>query len=180
MAAADNGAAARSGASPATAPSRIRKLLDYADSTGLQVVYADTDAEGRQDTVAVWIPAGTLSEDTAARALDAPATLSGRSPRTDCKGMVSVAELGQLRRRMESIPDEDAKVAAALREFRLRCYTTEQVRSLLVVFFREEGRYKLLDAAFPMIYDPEAFLDLQSVLRDPYFIHRFRRLVGLQ
>lgn len=178
MPAAVDGAGAQTRPMPATEASRIRKLLDFSDSTGLQVVYADPGEEGGLDTVAVWIPAVRPPADTAAGSI--AASLTGRPLRTDCQGMVSVAELGQLRRRMEAIPDEDAKVAAALREFRLRCFTSEQVRSLLVVFLRDEGRYKLLDAAFPRVYDQGAFLDLQSVLRDSYFIHRFRRLVGLQ
>lgn len=93
--------------------------------------------------------------------------------------MVSVKDLGTLRRRMESISDEDAKVAAALREFKLSCFTTEQVRSLLVVFFREEGRYKLIDAAYPHVYDPGNYDVFLPLLKDPYFIHRFRKLTGV-
>jgi hypothetical protein len=157
------------------------KLLEYSDSSGMQLVFSDRDEEGRLDTVSLWMPAGdAFTGNPATNGGEKGKTLtSGRPDRTDCPGMVSTGELGQLRRRMEAIPDEDAKVAAALREFRLRCFTTEQVRSLLVVFFREEGRYKLLDAAYPRVFDPQAFLALEQVLRDPYFIHRFRRLVGL-
>lgn len=151
-----------------------KRLLEFSDSSGWQIVFSDRDERGGLDTVSVWIPSGRYA--TAGDAGNG----SLRPERTDCQGMVSVSELGQLRRRMEAIPDEDAKVAAALREFRLRCFTTEQVRSLLVVFFREEGRFKLLDAAFPRIFDPQTFLSLESVLKDPYFIHRFRKLVGLQ
>jgi hypothetical protein len=151
-----------------------KKLLEFSDSSGWQIVFSDRNLAGGLDTVSVWIPS----------IVGVPPSIGGdglsRPDRIDCQGKVSVSELGQLRRRMEAIPDEDAKVATALREFRLRCYTTEQVRSLLVVFFREEGRFKLLDVAYPRIFDPQAFLSLESVLKDPYFIHRFRKLVGLQ
>ena len=151
-----------------------KKLLEYSDSSGWQIVFTDRDERGSLDTVSVWIPSTSfLSPGVGGKGLTRP-------ERTDCQGKVSVSELGQLRRRMEAIPDEDAKVAAALREFRLRCFTTEQVRSLLVVFFREEGRFKLLDAAYPRIFDPQAFLALEPVLKDPYFIYRFRKMVGLQ
>lgn len=151
-----------------------KKLLESSDSSGWQIVFSDRNESGGLDTVSVWIPSGRYA------AADADGNGSIRPDRTDCQGTVSVSELGQLRRRMEAIPDEDSKVASALREFRLRCFTTEQVRSLLVVFFREEGRFKLLDAAYPRIFDPQAFLSLEPVLKDPYFIHRFRKLVGLQ
>jgi hypothetical protein len=76
---------------------------------------------------------------------------------------------------MEALADEDAKVALALRSFRESCYSTEQVRSLLVVFGREEGRFKLLDAAYPYVTDPSKFPELESVLKDSYFIYRFRK-----
>lgn len=164
---------------PVSSPGRVitsetRKLLEYSDSSGWQIVLSDRNEQGGLDTVSVWIPSGSYQSPGVAGKDPA------RPDRTDCQAKVSVSELGQLRRRMEGIPDEDAKVAAALREFRLRCFTTEQVRSLLVVFFREEGRFKLLDAAYPRIFDPQDFLSLESVLKDPYFIHRFRKLVGLQ
>lgn len=103
----------------------------------------------------------------------------GRSDRTDCRSTQSVKQLGDLRRRMESLRDEEAKVAEALREMRIRCFTTEQVRSLLVVFDREEGRYKLLSTAYPLVQDPSNYPSLLPVLKDPYFIHRFKRLTGI-
>jgi hypothetical protein len=178
---ADTSTAVRTQTAPASqaAPRPVyaavpKKLLEFSDSSGWQIVFSDRDDQGKLDTVSIWVPSrGYLSPG-------APGSGTARPERTDCQGMVSVSELGQLRRRMEAIPDEDAKVAAALREFRLRCFTTEQVRSLLVVFFREEGRFKLLDAAYPRIFDPQVFLSLEAVLKDPYFIHRFRKLVGLQ
>lgn len=102
-----------------------------------------------------------------------------RADRTDCKSSQTVKQLGDLRRRMETIRDEETKVAEAVKDLKLRCFTTEQVRSLLVVFDREEGRYKLLGAAYPHVQDPSAYPGLLPVLKDPYFIHRFKRLTGM-
>jgi hypothetical protein len=76
---------------------------------------------------------------------------------------------------MEMLSDEDAKVSMALRSFRETCFSTEQVRNLLLVFGREEGRFKLLDAAYPFVSDPSRFPELESVLKDSYFIYRFRK-----
>jgi hypothetical protein len=76
---------------------------------------------------------------------------------------------------METVVDEDAKVGLALRSFREVCFNAEQIRSLLVVFGREEGRFKLLDAAYSYVADPSRFSELESVLKDPYFIYRFRK-----
>jgi len=165
---------------PTTSISALtRRLLAFSDSTGYQLVFADPDLSGHVDTISVWVPSLTLrlpAENAISVSSQSGALMP--SVRMDCAGMVSAMELGQLRRRMESIPNEDAKVAAALREFRYRCFTTEQVRSLLVVFFREEGRLKLLDAAYSRVFDPASFPSLQSVFKDPNMMKRFRRLIG--
>ena len=164
-----------------------RKLLEQIDNTGVQMIFTDQVAGGITDTVSVWIPKdGPASSAPAAAAkpvsvagtpaaTDKPATPNGVPDRTDCKSFVNVKDLGLLRRRMEALTDEDAKVALALRSFRESCFSTEQVRSLLVVFGREEGRFKLLDAAYPYVSDPSKFPELESVLKDSYFIYRFRK-----
>jgi hypothetical protein len=145
------------------------------------VVRKDTAATATSSMTSVTVPAAdTVRKASVTTAAPTPAAAAATRPvRTDCRSMVSVKDLGTLRRRMESISDEDAKVAAALREFKQSCFTTEQVRSLLVVFFREEGRYKLIDAAYPHVYDPGNYDVFLPLLKDPYFIHRFRKLTGV-
>ena len=118
-------------------------------------------------------PTGAVGRDVAIGA-------GTKADRTDCKTSQSVSQLGDLRRRMESLRDEEAQVAEAVREMRLRCFSTAQVRSLLVVFGREEGRFKMMNAAYPLVRDPSAYPDLLPILKDPYFIHRFKRMTGMQ
>jgi hypothetical protein len=157
------------------------KLRESVDSTGTQMIFVDRKAGGGQDTISVWLPStdrGQSPSDLQKETKDTTAS-TFLPNRGDCRGMVSVSELGVLRRRMEAAPDEDAKVAVATREFKAKCFTTEQVRSLLVVFNREEGRYKLIGAAYPHIYDPGNYGQFLPILKDPYFIHRFRKLTGI-
>ena len=156
------------------------KLQESVDSTGTQMVYVDRKPGGGQDTISVWLPSTDAGQSPPDRQNEIKDTAHAafRPNRVDCRGMISVSELGVLRRRMETAPDEDAKVAAAVREFKAKCFTTEQVRSLLVVFSREEGRYKLIGAAYPYIYDPGNYGQLLPILKDPYFIHRFKKLTG--
>jgi hypothetical protein len=161
------------------------KILEQIDATGIQLVFTDQAVSGISDTISVWIPrapaaappARPSSIDTphSATKTSADSVATSTPDRTDCKGFVSVKDLGMLRRRMETLVDEDAKVALALKSFREVCFNTEQVRSLLVVFGREEGRFKLLDVAYAYVADPSVFSELESVLKDPYFIYRFRK-----
>lgn len=165
-------------------PAGSRKLLEQIDGSGVQLVFSDETSSGKPDTISVFIPkdksaqispqpkpVGTVPETT-----DSSQTISRSVPdRSDCKSFVNARDLGLLKRRMEMLTDEDAKVALALRSFREACFSTEQIRNLLLVFGREEGRFKLLDAAYPYVSDPSRFVELESVLKDSYFIYRFRK-----
>jgi len=161
-----------------------RKILEQIDGTGVQIVYSDETSAGITDTISVWIPKD-ISPVQATRAVPVRTntvpgdTVQGTNKlipdRTDCRSFVSATNLALLRRRMEALTDEDAKVALALRSFRESCFSTEQIRNLLMVFGREEGRFKLLDAAYPYVFDPSKFTELESVLKDSYFIYRFRK-----
>jgi hypothetical protein len=99
--------------------------------------------------------------------------------RAECKQIASEKDLSGLRRRMVPLKDEDDMVSVALKDFKQKCYTTEQVRNISFVFVRDEGRYKLLDAAYPYVYDPGNFNSMEALLSDPYFIHRFKALVKM-
>lgn len=161
------------------------KILEQIDATGVQLVYADEPVNGSADTVSIWIP--RTSAQPPAPKPQSPVTtqspaksmadnvMSTVLDRNDCKSFMSVKDLGLLRRRMEALTDEDAKVSLAVRSLRESCLNTEQIRSLLVVFGREEGRFKLMDAAYQHVSDPSRFTELESVLKDPYFIYRFRK-----
>ena len=99
--------------------------------------------------------------------------------RAACRQTASDKDMAGLKKRMVPLKDEDDMVTLALKDFKQKCYTTEQVRDLTFVFVRDEGRYKLLDAAYPYVYDPDNFISLESLLSDPYLIHRFKALVKL-
>ena len=169
---------------PPTRVSGSKKLLEQIDGSGVQLVYADESPGGKTDTISVFIPKDRTNDLTTItkpvrqleKATDTTISISRIVPdRTDCKAFINSRDLGLLRRRMEMLSDEDAKVALALRSFRETCFSTEQVRNLLLVFGREEGRFKLLDAAYSYVSDPSRFPELESVLKDSYFIYRFRK-----
>lgn len=170
------------------------EVVSTSDSSGLpkggtvvpvmETVRSDAPSYRTSMDSAVSVTKGTDTVTSSVSAPDppkaaVPASNVSKPDRTDCRSSESVQQLGDLRRRMESLRDEDAKVAEALREIKLRCFTAVQVRSLLVVFEREEGRYKMLDAAYPHVRDPSGYPALLPILTDPYFIHRFKRLTGM-
>jgi hypothetical protein len=142
-----------------------------ATNTNTPGISGDTLVQSVQP-VSVGIPLATNVNPPAAEDV-----ASVRPNRANCVRMAAEKDLGAVRKKMVGIRDEDEMVAVALKDFKARCYTTEQVKAICFVFTRDEGRYKLIDAAYPYVYDPARFGDLESLLSDKYFIHRFKALI---
>jgi hypothetical protein len=70
--------------------------------------------------------------------------------------------------------NEDAMVDAALKQFKLKCYSVEQIKNLALVFLTDQGKYKLLDAAYPYTYESDKYGSLEPLFKETYFIKRFR------
>ncbi len=174
--------------------SQVGKISEQLSDSVLELVFTDTDPSGKADTISVSllrdvpkkmpvVISNTEKTETAVVPVTESATdkniksTDNLNKRAACKQVASDKELAGLRKRMVTLKDEDDIVAVALRDFKAKCYTTEQVRNISFVFVRDEGRYKLLDAAYIYVYDPDNFNSLESLLSDPYFIHRFKALL---
>ena len=106
-------------------------------------------------------------------------TASGSTgTRTDCRKMATEKDMVAMRKKMIMMADEDEMIALALKDFKSRCYSTERIQNLSYVFTTDKGRYKLFDAAFPYVYDPSNFTQLERLLNEDYYIKRFRALVN--
>ena len=142
----------------------------------------DVPAAAPQKTVletgkdaAVALPENTIP--VSAKKTDTTLMATRNNTRAACSKLAVEKDVTGLRRKMVGLKDEDDMVAVALKDFKQKCFTTEQVKNVSFVFVRDEGRYKLLDAAYPYVYDPDNFTALESLLSDPYFVHRFRALI---
>lgn len=96
---------------------------------------------------------------------------------SDCKQLATEADFLKIRKKMTSEKDDDNMVKAAAKMFKQKCYSTEQVKNLSVLFLKDEGKYKLFDAAYPYIHDTQSFKQLESQLTDAYIITRFRAMI---
>ncbi|MGV3764472.1 MAG: DUF4476 domain-containing protein [Chitinophagaceae bacterium] len=90
----------------------------------------------------------------------------------------SEADMLQLRRKMAAKTTEEDMVDVARKEFRRQKYAVAQIRHLAALFLKEEGRYAFLDAAYSSVTDKEQFFTLEDLLKDPYYINRFKALLG--
>jgi hypothetical protein len=96
---------------------------------------------------------------------------------SDCKTVSNDEDFLKTRKKMTSQKSDEAMVEAARKLFKQRCYSTEQVKNLSVLFLKDETRYKFYDAVYPFVYDTKAFKQLESTLSDEYYISRFRSMI---
>lgn len=92
-------------------------------------------------------------------------------------GMATDKDLDKLKKRMVGEGAEDKMIAAAKKAFKQKCYTTEQIKSLGMLFFTDESRYSFYDASYPFVYDVANFSSLEAMLLEDYYKKRFRAML---
>lgn len=96
---------------------------------------------------------------------------------SDCKQMATDDDFLKIRKKMAAEKKEDEMIFVAKKMFRQKCYSTEQIKNLSVLFLKDEAKYKLFDAAYPYVYDSHQFKQLEFLLSDQYIITRFRAMI---
>ena len=137
--------------------------------SNLETVKKEEKAEG------IRIPDSQVAQKTAEPGEPGGSQSAAVNP--NCKAIAENDDLDLTRRKMIMKIDEDDMILVALKAFKLKCYTTEQVKNLSFIFLRDPGKYKLFDAAFPFVYDPVNFPQLEKQLSDTYYVNRFKALV---
>lgn len=159
----------------------ITKLGSTNKPEGTELVYTDK-ANEKVDTVTVLIP-------TPPKAIDEPVVQKPKTAvienkpgkltmiNSDCKKMASEDDFIKLRKKMIGENNDDDMITVARKTFKTRCFTTEQVKNLAVLFLKDDGRYRLFDAAYPFISDTGNFGTLESMLTEEYYTNRFKALI---
>lgn len=95
----------------------------------------------------------------------------------DCKKMFGDNDLEKLKKKMVSSNTDDKMIQTAKKYIEDKCVTTDQVKSLGLLFLTDDGRYNFFDAMYKNVYDISAFSSLQSQLIDPYYKKRFQAML---
>jgi hypothetical protein len=118
-------------------------------------------------------PAGKQPEVVA----QAPVVKKVAMINSNCRNQANEDDFMKIRKKMVAEDNDDDMVAAARKIFKTKCFTTEQVKNLGVLFLKDEGRYKFFDAAYPFVSDTDNFGSLQAQLTEEYYINRFKAMV---
>jgi hypothetical protein len=94
---------------------------------------------------------------------------------SNCKAEASSDDFLKLREKMASSQKDQEMISEAKRVFKHKCFTTDEIRNLSVLFLKDEGKYNFFSAAFPYVSDGN-FDALQDQLTDNYYISRFREM----
>jgi hypothetical protein len=78
---------------------------------------------------------------------------------------------------MAEADNADEMISRAKKIFKTKCFTTEQVKNLSVLFLKDEGKYNFFDTAYPFASDSQNYVSLQSQLTDTYYIDRFKVMI---
>lgn len=98
---------------------------------------------------------------------------------SDCKAFATSNDVDKLRVKLINEKDSDARIAAAKKVFKTRCFSALQVKALSEMFPYDEQKYKFFEMAYPFVSDTGNFKGLVSLLKDPVYVQRFRKLVRL-
>lgn len=96
---------------------------------------------------------------------------------SNCRNNANEDDFMKIRKKMVAEDNDDDMVAAARKIFKTKCFTTEQIKNLGVLFLKDEGRYKFFDAAYPFVSDTDNFASLEAQLTEDYYINRFKAMV---
>jgi hypothetical protein len=96
---------------------------------------------------------------------------------SNCRNHANEDDFMKIRKKMVAEDNDDDMVAAARKILKTKCFTTEQIKNLGVLFLKDEGRYKFFDAAYPFVSDTDNFNSLEAQLTEEYYINRFKAMV---
>jgi Domain of unknown function (DUF4476) len=151
------------------APAPVVKLVT---TTNNKVADTATATPAVVVTNTIVAPAAVIKKDTAIAA-----TAPHPMVNSECKNLASQEDFIKLRRKMVDQKNDNDMLAVAKKEFRTRCFTTEQIKNLGAIFFGDQGKYNFFETAYEIVADGQNYEILKSQLSDPYYVARFEALL---
>lgn len=97
---------------------------------------------------------------------------------SSCGAEASEKDFFKLRKTMAAKSTDESMIDEAKKYFRSKCFTTEQIRYLSTLFLTSAGKYQFFDSAYDHASDKGNFTTLQNEIKDPYYLKRFKALIG--
>jgi hypothetical protein len=171
--------------------STVKLKSESSTTAGIGLVFLDMGSDNVTDTIRILIPAETKKsapielKQEEKKFLDIPAVDSIQKEMTkanavksnNCKEVANEDDFFKLRKKMAAESSDDNMIAEAKKVFKVKCFSTLQIKNLGALFLTDESKYKFFDAAYQFVNDPDTFVSLQSELKEEYFINRFKAML---
>lgn len=176
----------------------VKRHAESSTSEGFGLIYYD-DYGNAVDTIRLIIPnprivfkqqadtmekqdgfihISELNKDTLAKLPVVVSAQSKTTEKTNCKSIATNSDFLKLRKNMAAKETDEGMVDEAKKVFKSKCFSTEQIKNLSVLFLTSAGKYQFFDAAFFHVSDQNDFSSLESEIKDDYYIRRFKALIG--
>jgi hypothetical protein len=155
--------------------SGITKTFQKLNEYGIDQVYIDYSVT-KTDTITLFIPyAGIATIDINNGDTSRPGSTSTSQYNRSCVNLATEADYGKIRRLMSAETTDDKMVQLAKSMFKNRCFTTEQIKKLGLLFISEQSRLKFFQVAKSFIYDVFNYASLETEFTIPSVIELFRK-----
>ncbi|MEJ0102202.1 MAG: DUF4476 domain-containing protein [Bacteroidota bacterium] len=173
---------------------KIIRKSESSTTEGFGLIFIDVQQDGKQDTVRITIPNESKTPVTNEPAIkdtivkkekiattDNNTILTAPTDKTvlknNCKQTASDDDFYKLRKKMAAGKNDGDMMNEANKIFKIKCFTTSQIKNLGTLFLGDGGKYNFFDAAYLHVSDTDNFSSLQSELKDEYFINRFKAML---
>lgn len=157
------------------------------NAISMQSIMRIPDMDNRDDTVVTIDKPVVLKDSATNKPEKVIASKDNTEPKSenkfsimtnsDCKSNATGDDFLKLRKKMAAETSDEEMVAVAKKAFKTKCFSTEQISNLSVLFLKDEGRYNFFDTAYPRVFDSHNFSGLVSKLTEEYFISRFKAMI---
>lgn len=96
---------------------------------------------------------------------------------SNCRALANEKDFLTARKKMAAVEGTDAMLMAFRKLLKEKCYTTDQLRNLSVLFLSDTDRYQFLVVAYPFAFDAYRYATLQDLLKEEYYVQRFKTML---
>lgn len=154
----------------------IVKMYQKGGSQGLDQVYIDY-AANPSDTITIFIPFVSQTRQKG-DTTNPQNSNTANQYNINCVNLATEIDYAKSRKLMSSQTTDDKMVNIAIKSFKNKCYTVEQIKTFGLLFLSEQSRYKFFISAKAYIYDIVNYSSLETQFTLPNIIEQFRKSVN--
>jgi hypothetical protein len=185
-------------------PTVVIKRSESSTTEGFGLVYIDDKGNGLNDTIRLLIPnpksVGTVFSadpgeekkfldiipDTVKKkeetvkdtiTLVKEEIVEKKELKKDCPAIAEESDFFTLRKNMAAAEGDENMLNEAKNYFKTKCFTTEHVKNLSLLFLNDGSKFRFFDLAYAYVTDPDKFSVLQNELKQEIYINRFKAIL---